>query len=362
MNTNGNKLRISRIVNKVGDIMYDYGNSAWIASLGAIGQRFLGVYKIAELMVTIVIGPFAGVLADRFDRKKILQLTDFISFIMCVLVALIGHQTVMLYGLIVVNVVLALTGVFSTPAYKAYIGDVVGKEQVVTYNASVVTAVQIIKVASPMIGFVVLEHLGLRMTLLIEALSFLISLICVSWIREDSKVTVAKVKTSKRVLKDMWDGVVYIFHHQDIFFLLIIASVTNFFVNMFEYLLPFTNRLLGSDSAYATFLSFSAVAVLTGSVLARFIKNTLPNLLIMLALSGLGIVLIAPPSLLGLPIWLSYGGQIVYKIFEATFNIHFFSQVQLRGNKAYMGRVFSSIYTLALVLAPFGPLLMTLFP
>ncbi|MDY4001109.1 MAG: MFS transporter, partial [Streptococcus orisratti] len=45
MNANGKKLLVSRAVNKLGDIMYDYGNSVWIASMGTVGQTFLGIYK-----------------------------------------------------------------------------------------------------------------------------------------------------------------------------------------------------------------------------------------------------------------------------------------------------------------------------
>jgi len=33
-------------VNKIGNMLYDYGNSVWLASMGAIGQTVLGMYQI----------------------------------------------------------------------------------------------------------------------------------------------------------------------------------------------------------------------------------------------------------------------------------------------------------------------------
>ncbi|MDY4002003.1 MAG: MFS transporter, partial [Streptococcus orisratti] len=362
MNANGKKLLVSRAVNKLGDIMYDYGNSVWIASMGTVGQTFLGIYKMAELIVQIFVGPFAGALADRFDRRKILLLTDLLSATMCLVVALLGEKTAMVYGLIVVNVVLAFTGVFSQSTYKAFIRDIVNKEEVVAYNSNLTTVVQVIKVSSPILGFVILQHLGLQLTLLLDSLTFFVSFFLVGRIRIETR-SLSKSSTKPSViLKDIWEGMCYIYEHKDIFFLLIMASAVNFFIVMYDYLLPFMDDMLVSKGAYATFLSVAAVSVLIGSALSRFVKNNLTTMLWVLMLSNTGIILVALPALFGLPVWLSYGGQVIVKIFEAIFNIHFFSQVQIRTDKAYMGRVFSSIYTLALCLTPLGTLIVTLLP
>ena len=35
-------------VNKIGNMLYDYGNSVWLASMGTIGQTVLGMYQIKE--------------------------------------------------------------------------------------------------------------------------------------------------------------------------------------------------------------------------------------------------------------------------------------------------------------------------
>ncbi len=363
MNHNSRQLLISRAVNKLGDVMYDYGNSAWIASLGGIGQTFLGIYRIAELLVSIIIGPFAGALADRFDRRRILLTTDLLSAITCMTIALLGNQTLMLYGLIAVNVVLALSAIFSRPAYKAFIPEVVPKKDVFRYNSDLETVVQMIKVSSPLLGFLLLQHLGIRLTLLVDSVTFLISFVCVKNIKTTS--TEANVKHSasaSSVLRDILEGLGYIYKHKDIFFLLLMASLVNFFLAMYEYLLPFTNRLLNQDGIYATMLSLTAVGAITGSLLSRYVKSSLPSMMSMLFLSSIGIIALALPSFFHAPMWLTFLGNLLYKLFEAIFNIHFFSQVQIRVEKAYMGRVFSCIYTIALCLMPIGTFLMTILP
>lgn len=45
-----------------------------------------------------------------------------------------------------------------------------------------------------------------------------------------------------------------------------------------------------------------------------------------------------------------------------VFNIHFFSQVQTKVEQQYLGRVFSTIYTLAILFMPPATFLMILLP
>lgn len=78
MKKNETKLLASRAVNKIGNVMYDYGNSTWIAGLGSIGQKYMGYYQLAENVISLFLNPIGGAVADRFKRRQILLVTDFI--------------------------------------------------------------------------------------------------------------------------------------------------------------------------------------------------------------------------------------------------------------------------------------------
>ena len=81
-------LLISRAgINKIGNMVYDYGNSIWFTSLGNVGQIILGIYKASELIASIIFNPIGGVISDRYSRKKVLVATDFICFLACLLLA-----------------------------------------------------------------------------------------------------------------------------------------------------------------------------------------------------------------------------------------------------------------------------------
>ena len=72
MKKNETKLLASRAVNKIGNVMYDYGNSTWIAGLGSIGQKYMGYYQLAENVISLFLNPIGGAVADRFKRRQIL--------------------------------------------------------------------------------------------------------------------------------------------------------------------------------------------------------------------------------------------------------------------------------------------------
>ena len=46
--------------------------------MGTVGKTVLGIYQISELVTSILVNPFGGVISDRFSRRKILMTTDLV--------------------------------------------------------------------------------------------------------------------------------------------------------------------------------------------------------------------------------------------------------------------------------------------
>ena len=58
MNRHAVQLISRGAINKIGNMLYDYGNSVWLASMGTIGKTVLGIYQISELVTGILVNPF----------------------------------------------------------------------------------------------------------------------------------------------------------------------------------------------------------------------------------------------------------------------------------------------------------------
>ena len=346
-------------INKIGNMLYDYGNSVWLASMGTIGQTALGIYQISELVTSILVNPFGGVISDRISRRKILMTTDLVCGILCLAISFIRNDSWMIGALIFANIVQAIAFAFSRTANKAIITEVVEKDEIVTYNARLELVLQVVGVSSPVFSFLVLQFASLHATLLLDALTFFIAFVLVAFLpKEEAKVQEKKRFTGKDIFSDIKDGLHYIWHQKEIFFLLLVASSVNFFFAAFEFLLPFSNRLYGVKGAYATILTLGAIGSIIGALIANKFKSSMEMLLFLLILTGVGVFMMGLP----LPPLLSFSGNLVCELFMTIFNIHFFTQVQTKVERDYLGRVLSTIFTLAILFMPIAKGLMTWLP
>ena len=359
MNRHAVQLITRGAINRMGNMLYDYGNSVWLASMGTIGKTVLGIYQISELVTSILVNPFGGVISDRFSRRKILMMTDLVCGLLCLAISFIRNDRWMIAALIVANIVQAIAFAFSRTANKAIITEVVEKDEIVTYNAHLELVLQVVGVSSPVFSFLVLQFASLHVTLLLDALTFFIAFVLVAFLpKEEAKVQEKKRFTGKDIFSDMKDGLDYIWHQKEIFFLLLVASSVNFFFAAFEFLLPFSNRLYGVKGAYATILTLGAIGSIIGALIANKFKSSMEMLLFLLILTGVGVFMMGLP----LPPLLTYSGNLVCELFMTIFNIHFFTQVQTKVEGDYLGRVLSTIFTLAILFMPVAKGLMTLLP
>ena len=359
MNRHAVQLISRGAITKIGNMLYDYGNSVWLASMGTIGKTVLGIYQISELVTGILVNPFGGVISDRFSRRKILMTTDLVCGLLCLAISFIRNDRWMIAALIVANIVQAIAFGFSRPANKAIITEVVEKEEIVTYNAHLELVLQVVSVSSPVFSFLVLQFASLHATLLLDALTFFIAFVLVAFLpKEEAKVQEKKQFTGKDIFSDIKEGLDYIWHQKDIFFLLLVASSVNFFFAAFEFLLPFSNRLYGVNGAYATILTLGAIGSILGALVANKMKSSMRILLFLLLMAGIGVFIMGLP----LPPYLSFSGNLVCEFFVTIFDIHVFSQVQSKVEDDYLGRVLSTIYTLAVLFMPIAKGLMTWLP
>lgn len=360
MNKNAVKLLSSRSINRIGNVMYDYANSSWIASMGSIGQTYLGLYQLADSITLILFNPIAGVIADRYKRKKILLLTDFICMLLCFGVSFINKDIVMVYALIFTNIILSISSAFSSTANKSFIPSVVQKEGIITFNSNMELILQIISITSPIFSVFIYRVFGLRIALVLNGVSFLLSFLLIFSIKVTENHNEGQDRvTIRNVWNDIIEGLHYIKNERDILFLLVLSSFINLFLACYNYLLPFTNRIYENENMYATFLTTGALGAIMGALISRKVTNTMKNLLLLSMLSGLGISIISLSGFLHIKSIPIIVGNVSFQIFLTIFNIHFLSQIQNKVPNEMLGRVFSSIFTVAILFLPIGTTLMT---
>ncbi|MCS4488332.1 MFS transporter [Streptococcus sciuri] len=349
----------SKGISRIGDIMFDFANNTFLASLNPTSLSLVAVYQSLESVIGVLFNVFGGVIADSFKRKKILVTTNILCGIVCTVLSFISQEKWLVYAIVITNVILAFMSAFSGPSYKAFTKEIVQKDHITKLNSYLETTSTIIKVAIPMIAIFLYKLLGIHGVLLLDGLSFLLAALLIFFITPINEEVVTKEKmTLSGVFNDLKIGFKYVYSHKSIFIIIVLSALVNFFLAAYNLLLPYSNQMFGgvSSGLYGIFLTAEAIGGFIGAILSGFVNKRLSSKLLMLFLSCSGLML-----MLATPLYLMFHNGIVlalspalFNLFLSIFNIQFFSIVQRDVDNEFLGRVFGIIFTVAILFMPMG--------
>ncbi|MCY4018616.1 MAG: MFS transporter [Chloroflexi bacterium] len=176
------KLWLAQVVSLLGDWFNTIVISAMIVQYTA-GTGYQGIavsgFLIARMIPPLLMRPLAGVLADRFDRKRLLIISDVLRAL-AVLGLLITTQGPQYLPLIYVfTIIQFLVSSIFEPARNAIMPSVLYRHQLVIGNTlSSITWSTMLAIGA-ICGGIVAEIFGIRAALLIDALTFVVSALLV---------------------------------------------------------------------------------------------------------------------------------------------------------------------------------------
>jgi MFS family permease len=166
----------------------------------------------AAYLPMVLLGSVAGVFVDRWDRKRIMVLTNLIqAFVMLLL--LLTHSSAWLWLVCLVTFVAMSVAMFSQPAEHALLPRLVGEDHLVPANVLTGLNDNIARLAGPPVGGALMGLFGLDSVALVDSASFLIAAVLISLIsvssrppRDQVDVTDAVVSFWLRVWREWLDG------------------------------------------------------------------------------------------------------------------------------------------------------------
>lgn len=168
-----------------------------------------------RMLAPFLVSPFAGVVADRFDRRRILMAADVLRA--CVVLAFLlvdePDEVWLLYALTFVQ--LALSGFFF-PAYRALLPQVVGREQLGTAVALGSATWSTMLAAGAVSGGLVAGAFGVYPAFVVDALTFVASVFFLSLVRPRPRESAAGRGGLRSSLHEYLEGLRYLRRHVDI--------------------------------------------------------------------------------------------------------------------------------------------------
>jgi MFS transporter, DHA3 family, macrolide efflux protein len=291
---------LGQVISSLGDRIHQVALVFLVARGTNESPLALGLVFAAMTVPTLVVGPFAGALVDRWDRKKVMVGSDLAR---AGIVGLIPVVSGLNLGLVVVLVfMLAAVSSFFRPARSAALPQVVSEEDLLTANSAMWVADTVSDLAGYGLGgmFVALLGSSLALAFWIDGASYLASAILVAAVVIPPIVrAAAEPSTPTSVRSEMAEGWRFLRAETVLFATTIQAAIAEYGLGALTALSPLLVASLalgGMDAptAYGFFEMAIGVGLVVGGIVVGGIATRLPKgPAIIAAFTATGVLLVA---------------------------------------------------------------------
>ncbi|WP_238883948.1 MFS transporter [Clostridium sp. YIM B02551] len=340
----------------IGTWMQNIGQS-WLVLSITNSPFLLGILTTVQFIPVTIFSLFAGVIVDRFPKKRLLLFTQASSMILAfILSAMVFSNTVKYEYILIVAFLLGCINCIDMPTRQAFTVEIAGKEDLMNAIALNSSIFNLARILGPSIGAVVMAYFGAAWCFFFNGVSYLAVLYGLYNIDVDGNNIKQRVKSN--IISEIKDGLSYV--KNDILLLetLLMVCIIGIFAFNYNVLVPsFTKLVLdGNEKTYGLLMSFLGAGSLVGALNVSIRSKRGPKMKVAFISS---IVISAMLILNGLNKSLAFTSLLL--IITGFFNIAFSttsnSLLQLNSKDEYRGRVMS-IYSLVFAGAtPIGSLL-----
>lgn len=335
----------------------------WYVTLQTASGLWLAAFSVCSYLPQFLISFIGGVWADRYNRKRLIILSDgliaAVTLLMYFLMPYLASQPLLLGALLVMSVIRSLGAGVQTPAVNAILPQLAPAEQLMRCNGLNAAMQSLVNFAAPAAAGAILSLSNLHATLLLDVLTAAVGIGLFSCLLIPKP---ARPEQTANLWRDLKIGLSYSFKEPLLGRLLLIYGLfvllcvpAGFMAGLL------TSRLFGSDYWYLTAVELAGFAGMTGGGLLMSIwggcsdrLRTLAGSLTCFGLLAIGLSL-AASFLFYLLLMLLFGIALTCVQTAVT------TLIQENAPANIQGRIFglmSSMYAgfLPLGMAVFGPL------
>ncbi len=333
---------------------------AWLVLELTNDPLALGIVGALRFGPVLVLGLFAGVIADAVSKRAALVVTQLsAASISLTLGILVATNTVEVWHVYVLALLLGFVNSFDMPIRQAFVVEMVGREDVGNAVALNSALFNMARIVGPAIAGVTIAAIGLVPLFFLDAASYLavVSSLLLLHIHELNLPLerIVVERNVRSVLSRLAEGLRYVRHQQEILLAISVLALVSTFALNFNVLIPVLARdtLHGDADTYGFLMSASGLGSLVSALSIAFGQRPSMGRL----LTGAGVVGLAMVALgisnsmlldLGFMFFAGWGTISM----AATCN----TIIQLTVPDVLRGRVMSVYTTVFAGVTPFGAL------
>jgi len=261
---------------------------SWLAYRLTDSAVWLGVVGFSTRIPALVLAPFAGVLADRWNRHRTLVVTQTLSMIQAlILAALVLTGWVTIWEVIVLSLFLGAINALDVPVRQSFIVDMVESGEdlsnAIALNSTMVNGARLI---GPSVAGVLIAAVGEGMCFLLNGLSFIAVIAALLAMRVRHK---EKPAQDQRIWRELKEGFSYAFGSLPIRALILLLAVISLMGMPYVVLMPiFADKILhGGPRTLGFLMGATGIGALLGALYLASRKNAVGLMKVVVFASGI---------------------------------------------------------------------------
>jgi MFS family permease len=328
---------IGQIISTSGTFMQSVAQ-AWLVLQLTNSGTALGITTALQYLPVLFLGPYGGVIADRFSKRKILYVTQSISgFLALILGVLVEVSLVRVWMVYILAFCLGMVNVFDNPTRQTFYIEMVGPDNLRNAVTLYSTLVNLARIIGPAIAATLIAAFGLAPCFIINGISYLAVVIMLGMMRANELLVTPPVPRAKGQIQE---GFKYVISSPVLGSILLVMAIIGTLTYEFQVSLPLIAQFTfkGDASSYALLTASMGFGAAIGGIFFASRKGIQPYKVVSASLLfGLAVLAAAfMPSLLLTGLALVFVG-----ICSINFSSLGNSILQLESSPQMRGRVMS---------------------
>ena len=241
--------------------------TSWLVYRLTGSALLLGIVGFCGQIPTLLLAPFAGVLVDRWDRHRILVVTQILSMVQSfALAALTLAGRIEVWHILVLQIAQGIINAFDTPARQAFVVQMVGDRadlpNAIALNSSMVNGSRII---GPSIGGALIAVVGEGWCFFVDGVSYLVVIASLLAMRIEAR---GHIVSGTNVLEELRVGLRYVVDSIPIRTALVLLAVVSAMGMPYTVLMPAiaANVLNGGPYTLGFLMTATGLGALCGAL------------------------------------------------------------------------------------------------
>ena len=329
----------------------------WWLTMASGSASVLAFASIMAVLPQVLLGPFAGTLVDRWNRRTILMISDgLIALAIVVLALLFAQGAVQIWHIYVLMAIRSLGGAFQWPAMQASTTLMVPEEHLSRISGINQSLQGLANIVAPPLGALLLELMPIQNILAIDVSTAILA-IGPLFFMSIPQPHREEAEGRPSVLADLREGFRFVWGWKGLMAIVGMALVINLLTSPAFSLLPLlvTHHFNGGAIELAWLQSANGVGMILGGILLGVwggFKSRIKTAMFALGITGACLLVFGFTP--GSAFFLAVGLIFVFGAMNSIANASFFALLQSTVPADIQGRVFTLMMSLTMSMTPVG--------